>query len=96
MGLNQVSLSLSLWRCVLYSDDPFWRFHCISHDIIIEIIDIIYTIVGPEEDSPRDMECLDFVTHSPQSASFLPSLSRDSDVAMLWTGSKRRRIMFTS
>jgi hypothetical protein len=53
-------------------------------------------VLGPEEDSPRDMECLDFVTHSPQSASFLPSLSRDSDLAMLWTGSKRRRIMFTS
>ena len=53
------------------------------------------SLTGPEEDSPKDMECLEFVSHSPQSAGFLPSLSRDTDLAKLWN-SKRRRIMFTS
>ena len=61
----------------------------------VRIVSTRFRYAGPEEDKPRDMELLDFVTHSPQSNSFLSAYTQDPELAWLWT-TKRRRIVFNS
>ena len=43
-----------------------------------------FPIPGPEEDIPRSMEVIDFVSHSPQSRHFQTSYFHNLEQAELW------------
>ena len=43
-----------------------------------------FHILGPEEDIPRSMEVIEFVSHSPQSRHFQTSYFHNLEQAELW------------